>query len=564
MPGILLTYNRHENSEAIARFRTEFARESKRAVLVGAGALLRIPLESDAPEAPADRIRALLPELYGVVFLIGPHGLDAKRPGDLFTVREAIRFGRPVIAVLADGARLSPEFSQLPTIALSPHDPGTAVRDALRMIRLAEIPRSLKDLDLDVSEDAPAALGADGGAKLLSEAEIQELLKEKSSGDIDPSEYGKDEYAASAGGDDVEDSLSQNEIDALLQGADDFSAPLLEGDPGPADLGDLGDLLGSAEKDGGTALEDIASLDLEDLRGTDDLNAAPTSASSAPQPVAFAAYLPEYFDRVHRQHMFVYAHLADDPEVTAEVERDVERFREDMGGEVPAARRARNRAELREGTRITMVPECDDLLFDPPELTKRWRGPWTRFDFEVLLPKPAPAGGPEPGEVALVRISIRVAGIEIAHINCSAEFIEKHANPLAAAKASQQSTARAYQKIFISYSRRDFEVTRSYQAAQKALGNDVFLDTESIRTGENWQAALARAIDAADVMQLFWSAHSARSPNVRDEWQYALEHRCPADRCAKFIRPVYWRSPMPEVPAELGHLHFRLVDLQPG
>jgi hypothetical protein len=133
-------------------------------------------------------------------------------------------------------------------------------------------------------------------------------------------------------------------------------------------------------------------------------------------------------------------------------------------------------------------------------------------------------------------------------------------NPLAAARFGSH-TSVAYQGIFISYSRKDDRVVRMYQRVQKAVGNDVFIDTDSIRPGEGWEAALAKAIDTADIFQLFWSENSATSSSVRDEWDYALNHRCLETRCVGFIRPVYWSKPMPAAPDELRHLNFRYVPL---
>ncbi|MBZ0286786.1 MAG: hypothetical protein K8I30_04170 [Anaerolineae bacterium] len=44
----------------------------------------------------------------------------------------------------------------------------------------------------------------------------------------------------------------------------------------------------------------------------------------------------------------------------------------------------------------------------------------------------------------------------------------------------------------------------------------------------------------------------------------ALKHKCPADQCAEFIRPVYWTNPMPVKPPDaLGHLNFKYVPLKP-
>jgi hypothetical protein len=229
-----------------------------------------------------------------------------------------------------------------------------------------------------------------------------------------------------------------------------------------------------------------------------------------------------------------------------------------LGGTVPTPRLAKQTAQLKHGTLITVTPECDDLEFDPVSVTKKWNGEWTRFDF-AFTPK-----ADMVGDSLFVRVSITVSGVEIAHIKCPMEVIEQTAapvdNPLAAAKLATQ-TARAYQSIFISYSRQDAEVAEAYRLAQLAMGNDVFMDSYSIRVGEDWRAALARAIDSADIFQLFWSSHSAESENVRDEWDYALKYKCPDQNCTYFIRPVFWNKPMPHPPQELSHLNFRFVPL---
>ncbi|WP_222104811.1 hypothetical protein, partial [Candidatus Accumulibacter aalborgensis] len=47
----------------------------------------------------------------------------------------------------------------------------------------------------------------------------------------------------------------------------------------------------------------------------------------------------------------------------------------------------------------------------------------------------------------------------------------------------------------------------------------------------------------------------------REEWQYALQYRCPDSKCEGFIRPVYWQKPMPDPPPELSHVNFKYVPL---
>lgn len=286
---------------------------------------------------------------------------------------------------------------------------------------------------------------------------------------------------------------------------------------------------------------------------------AADDAEETGSEVQFSAYYPPE-SQINRRHgLFVYAHVAD---AFNAIGQDVQRFREELGGAVRAPKKAKQTALLKTDTPITITPECDELEFEPPTLTKKWHEDFVRFDFDF---RPSTK---LVGESLLVRISVQVGAVEIVHISVPLEIVEELAqpaevpdqNPLAAAKLSCK-TAAIYQRIFISYSRKDQLVAENYRLAQMALGNQVFMDSYSIRAGEDWRAALARAIDDADIFQLFWSPHSAGSENVRDEWDYALKHKCPDTRCDSFIRPVFWVKPMPQPPNELSHLNFHFVPL---
>ena len=284
--------------------------------------------------------------------------------------------------------------------------------------------------------------------------------------------------------------------------------------------------------------------------------------------VLFSAYSPSEVAPKRRYGLYVYAYL-NDSKSEKEVTDDVNLYKAQLGGEVPKPKSAKQPTFLSEQTTVTIVPESEDIEFEPESLTKKWRGDWTRFEFEV---KPTDN---LLDETIFVRISIQAAGIEIAHIKSAIEVVEDAEetldidayqqesayNPLLESKMNSQ-TVTPYQRIFISYSRRDTDVAKSYKIAQTALGNDAFLDVDNLRAGEDWRAALARAIDDADIFQLFWSEHSASSEYCRYEWDYALKVRCPDDTCEGFIRPVYWRKPMPSPPTELRRINFRFVPFE--
>jgi serine/threonine-protein kinase len=282
---------------------------------------------------------------------------------------------------------------------------------------------------------------------------------------------------------------------------------------------------------------------------------APETSAAPLQVVQFSGFYPRRLKPVERAGLYVYAHI---PAMLPTIKQDAQKFKDELGGRVPEPTVARQISKLRVGTLVTIEPECDGMEFDPPLLTKKWNGEWVRFGFDVS------ANELWDGQTAPLRVSVQVSGVEIAHIDCPIQIGGQAAdlNPLAQAKEMVSQTAYMYQKIFISYSRKDTPVAEAYRQAQLAAGHEVFMDSYSIRSGENWQAALARGIDEADFLQLFWSRNSSQSEACRDEWQYALSNKCRDDGCAQFIRPVYWAKALPVMPPpELQHLNFKFIPL---
>ncbi len=276
--------------------------------------------------------------------------------------------------------------------------------------------------------------------------------------------------------------------------------------------------------------------------------------------VEFRLYSPEKVVRKNRGYIVVYAYRDD---FRQQVEQDADRFKRELGDNLLKPKTTKQKYHIEPETLITVIPESEEVDFEPKEVTKTWYDDWSRFDFEFRT------NSELENETIYVRASIQVAGIEIAHLKCSVEVVSfagakpepsqaSTGNPLALGRMNSQA-ATPYQRIFISYSRKDTGIVRSFKIAQVALGNEVFLDVDNLRAGENWQAGLARAIDEADVFQLFWSEHSANSEYCQYEWEYALEYRCPQNQCEAFVRPVYWKHPMPTLPKSLSHLNFKYV-----
>jgi len=278
----------------------------------------------------------------------------------------------------------------------------------------------------------------------------------------------------------------------------------------------------------------------------------------------FSAFYPKEAQAEQRYGVYIYAHAES---MLGKITEDAEKFKEELGGNVPSPRIAKTSKSLAHGTKITVLLESEEIEFEPDMLTKKWHGDWTRYEFE-FRPK-----AELMNETAFVRASIMVMGFEIAKIKFAIDITEPQmqamarptggelpTNPFALAKM-QSTTTGGYDKIFISYSRKDKMIAEAFKIIQEAAGNDVFFDVDDIRTGEDWQAAIARAIDEADYLQLFWSENSATSEWCGYEWEYTLNYRCKDNKCREFIRPVWWADPMPKPPESLGHLNFRRMDI---
>jgi len=216
--------------------------------------------------------------------------------------------------------------------------------------------------------------------------------------------------------------------------------------------------------------------------------------------------------------------------------------------------------DIKIGTLITVYAASEQVNIEPQQVTKSWRGDWTAYYFDFDLPDA------EDITSINVHFTIFVEGVEIASLTCNVQFYshdqQSEVLPKEAYNNVNNVFAAPYQNIFISYSRKDMSVVRQYQRAQEALGNDVFLDVDDLRAGEDWRTGLAKAIDNAEVFQLFWSVNSAQSIYCQYEWEYALEHRCPDNDCKTIIRPFYWTKPMPNIPASLQNLHFKYVSFE--
>jgi hypothetical protein len=107
-------------------------------------------------------------------------------------------------------------------------------------------------------------------------------------------------------------------------------------------------------------------------------------------------------------------------------------------------------------------------------------------------------------------------------------------------------------KVFVSYSSKDDQQVKLVCEGIRALSHvDIFKDKERLKAGDVWKERLNAAIEACDVVMLFWSPNSAESKEVEGEWRYAIDKGKPI--CPIAVHPPPDAASIPE---ELRKYHF--------
>jgi CheY-like chemotaxis protein len=272
---------------------------------------------------------------------------------------------------------------------------------------------------------------------------------------------------------------------------------------------------------------------------TRELSAIPDHAKSGKPAdgVQFSAYYPKTVKLDDWQPF--YAYVFRERAAGAVVADALKQLSEQQAGYSNVTQAAR--ATIQQGAEIVARPEMKGFQFNPLTVTLGFYDEWGRFDFK-LRAKDAPLHQFATGSMTFVVEGVIVADVPLSVFvgdDLSAEI--------------NSAVTKMYQAIFCSYSHQDSAIVERVERAYKALGLDYLRDIYTLKSGQEWDEQLLKLIDQADIFQLFWSEAAAKSPYVEREWRHALSLNREATR---FIRPVYWKQPMPAVPSELGHIHF--------
>ncbi len=202
---------------------------------------------------------------------------------------------------------------------------------------------------------------------------------------------------------------------------------------------------------------------------------------------------------------------------------------------------------LPDGCKITISLSSDTIRVNPSELVIMWHEPYNRLSFRISPYPECPIDTSATLNVDILVDDLLVASMKLPIAVC----IEADIVP------TQVSDAQWYENIFASYARKDVDFVRYLKERYAALGLDMFIDLDDLRSGVKWRPALFEKIDRSDLFQLFWSKTASKSKYVTSEWKRALE--VSVSKGKRFIRPIYWEVPMPAVPKQLSDINFRQV-----
>jgi len=286
----------------------------------------------------------------------------------------------------------------------------------------------------------------------------------------------------------------------------------------------------------------------------------PTPKPYLDEDVQFTVYRPGAVRPAEWYTLLAFAHLSELPPDASPDEQDpIERVKEEAGRALGEKLRDYKdvtqdslAAVPREGE-ISLVPEMDGVVFNPPRCSFLWQESVHRAEFRL---KAAPT---LDGQRARGRLTVFLGSIILADIPLAIR-VDSGAGERPGSEPQDTSACRPYRRIFASYSHKDLAIVTEFERYAASLGDRYLRDWVDLRAGEVWNDGLMRMIEEADVFQLFWSRNSMGSPFVRQEWEHALRLARP-----HFVRPVYWEEPLPEAPEQglppsaLRRIHFQRI-----
>ncbi len=195
------------------------------------------------------------------------------------------------------------------------------------------------------------------------------------------------------------------------------------------------------------------------------------------------------------------------------------------------------------GIPMTVRLRLFDLEVPDAEEVIHWNGQIRKTVFLVKVPDDARHGK----KVGIATVTVDGLRVAMVHVGIEVGAVSSTASKLVGHAAQPRRAFACYSSLD-----RD-EVLARIQGMQKVVPElDVFLDVHSLRSGQDWEKEVVRAIESSDVFYLFWSANARKSAEVDKEWRMALKFKG-----REFINPIPLVSPCDvPPPVELADKHF--------
>jgi len=270
------------------------------------------------------------------------------------------------------------------------------------------------------------------------------------------------------------------------------------------------------------------------------------SSKGIKEEVFFTAYHPKEGSVKSWHTLLVYTYIKS---VVVEVLKDAKRFEDQI--KFPKEASIQSSTQLARGAELNIIPTCDGVTFNPEHISFKWMEDFHRADFRFKADKSM------SGDAGKGSIDIYAGPLLIGTLKFAMLFNEKEGTQ----PVPHGEHAKMYGKddVFISYSRKDTDIARTFKTVLESSGLDVFIDVDDIRSGQLWETELKQRIEKAKIFQIFWSQNYSESENCKQEWEYALKQ----NKEEGYIRPVYWNTPLsPKPPEELKKFNFKYVELK--
>lgn len=264
--------------------------------------------------------------------------------------------------------------------------------------------------------------------------------------------------------------------------------------------------------------------------------------------IFFSAYYPKEGIIETWHTLLVYAYIKSAVE---KIQEDVERFGNQIKS--PKETTSKSSTPIVRGTEITVVPSCEGITFNPERVSFKWLEDFHRAEFRFRADRTL------SDDAAKGSIDICVGPLIVGTLKFAMLFNDTGAENQLVAEYEDHTKMYSKDDVFISYSRKDNEIARTFKTVLEGTGLDVFLDVDNLRSGQFWEDELKRRIERAKIFQIFWSSNYSQSENCKQEWEYALKQK----RDEGYIRPVFWEKPLsPKPPEELNKFNFKYVELK--